>query len=194
MLLERTKGSLVQFMTKMPDVSKDPEDAQGGAFIQSSLPSSAPALVDPLFQCLPLPIAHSSASGEGQDPEAASSKSSDCPLPEGLPSSLTPTCQDNKGLFSFLGFQLPSPLPLLSVFPACHLPRRVGGCLSGPRGEKKGPQKDTLLLHPPESCLLSACSLLRLWNLISASWEHHEVGTRMVPTFQVEKLRHREIQ
>lgn len=115
-----------------------------------------------------------------------------------LPSSLTPMCQDNKGLFSFLGFQLPSPLPLLSVFPACHLPRRVDGCLSGPRGEKKGPQKDTLLLHPPESCLLSACSLLspglRLWNLISASWEHHEVGTRMVPTFQVEKLRHREIQ
>ena len=77
------------------------------------------------------------------------SHQTDCTLPERPPSSLTAMHHDDKGLLSFLSFQLPSRHPLPSVFPACDLPRsrRVDGHVSGPRGE----MKEAKIRYPPAS-------------------------------------------
>lgn len=81
-------------------------------------------------------------------------------------------CHDDKGLLSFLSFQLPSPF-LSSVFPECDLPRSrgwMGESQSQGRGERG--KKGTFRPHPPEnSYLLSTHDLLspvlRLWDSIS---------------------------
>lgn len=84
---------------------------------------------------------------EGPDSEAASSDPSGSTPREELPQSLPPVCRDDndKGLLSFLSFQLLAPLPFLFRVPdtPCPAPKGQMGVSQVP-GDKN---KDTLLPH-----------------------------------------------